>query len=312
MTHPADPAADGRGPVVCVGAHMQALFMHVERIPKEGETVRGWGYRESVDGGKVANVAVAAVRLGAPVRLVTIVGTDQRSEWWLEFFRKQNIDTRGILQFEGPMDIGPALLPPSRIPALVSVSDLSARLDAVTVEQQAELIREASVVACALESPRDGVEAAFRIAKASGATTILNASPAADLSADLTRLTDVLVVNQEEAVSLSGRASPPEGAATLVGPPGPGSVIVTAGPQGAYAARLGEPVAHLSAPKLSRVVDTTGAGDAFVGALAVRLRAGDEILESASFAIRAASFACTREYTMPSFPTLEDLRVFDA
>ena len=73
------------GPIVCVGAHVQGLFMHVERIPSEGESVIGWGYREPRDGGKVANVAVAAARFGAPASLVTVIGTDDRSSDWLDY-----------------------------------------------------------------------------------------------------------------------------------------------------------------------------------------------------------------------------------
>jgi sugar/nucleoside kinase (ribokinase family) len=99
-----------RGPVVCVGAHMQGLFMHVERIPREGESVRGWGFREPLDGGKVANVAVAAARLGVPVRLVTVIGTDARSTRWLATFEAEGVDTKAIIRLEGPMDVGPALI----------------------------------------------------------------------------------------------------------------------------------------------------------------------------------------------------------
>ncbi|MFM7718235.1 MAG: PfkB family carbohydrate kinase, partial [Actinomycetota bacterium] len=148
------------GPIVCVGAHMQGLFMHVERIPLEGESVRGWGYREPWDGGKVANVAVAASRLGAPTRLVTLVGTDERSDRWLARFGSEGVDTSWTGRAAGPMDVGPALLPPSRIPVVIAVTDLGERIDAPFVEERAAAFADASVVACALESPVGGVAAA--------------------------------------------------------------------------------------------------------------------------------------------------------
>jgi ribokinase len=291
---------------------MQGLFMHVERIPHEGESVRGWGFREPLDGGKVANVAVAAARLGAPVRLVTVVGTDERSDRWRAFFDGEGIDTRGMLQLEGAMDVGPALLPPSKVPAVISVGDMSARLVAAVVEHKAELLRDASVVACALESPVDGVEAAFRLGKENGATTILNPSPIIRLTDALVALADVLVANEHEAEMLSdGIDDPAEAAAAIRSRLPLLSVIVTAGERGAYLVEGSGAAAHVPAPRLPEVVDSTGAGDAFLGALAAYLRVGTELGAGVEAAVRAASFSCTREHTMSSFPTEEELDAFE-
>jgi ribokinase len=299
-------SSSGSDPIVCVGAHIQALFMHVERVPREGESVRGWGALMPVDGGKVANAAVAAARLGASVRLITVVGTDARSDWWLAFFQREGVDTAGIIRIEGAMDVGPVLLPPSGIPAIVSVSDLSARLDASAVASRAELIADASVVVCALESPADGVQEAFRIARAKGAVTVLNASPAAPVAPDLAAQTDVLVVNEEEARLLSGARSAEVAAAELLRALDPRAVIVTAGGSGAFVAERGRSMVRVPAP-LVEAVDTTGAGDAFVGALATRIREGAVLTEAVPFAVRAASLSCTRPFTMPSFPTRGEL-----
>jgi ribokinase len=310
--HRAVPPPTEAGPIVCVGAHMQGLFMHVERIPQEGESVRGWGFREPLDGGKVANVAVAAARLGAPVRLVTVVGTDERSDRWRAYFGEQGIDTRGMLQHEGPMDVGPALLPPSKVPAVISVGDMSARLVAAVVERQAELFRDASVVVCALESPVDGVEAAFRLGRENGATTLLNPSPVARLSEDLVALVDVLVANEQEAEVLSdGIDDPGKAAATIQARLPLPTVIVTAGERGAFVVEGGGGAAHVPATRIHEVVDTTGAGDAFLGALAAHLSVGTGLAPSVDASVRAASISCTREHTMPSFPTAEELDAFE-
>lgn len=310
--HPSEPPIMEPGPIVCVGAHMQGLFMHVERIPREGESVRGWGFREPLDGGKVANVAVAAARLGAPVRLVTVIGTDERSDRWIASFIDEGIDTSGIVRLDGPMDVGPALLPPSRVPAVISVGDMSVQLDAPLVERHAELFRGASVVVCALESPVDGVDAALRLGRAHGATTILNPSPVSDDVEDLAVLVDVLVVNEHEAEALSrGMTTPPEAAVEIRARLRVPTVIVTAGARGAFVASGGDGAVHVPAPRLKEVVDTTGAGDAFIGSLAAHLRVTVALQLSVEASVRAASISCTAPHTMPSFPTRRELDAFE-
>jgi len=198
------------------------------------------------------------------------------------------------------------LLPPSGVPAIVSVSDLSARLDASAVASQAHLISDASVLVCALESPVDGVQEAFRIGRAGGAVTVLNASPAAPLAPELVVQTDVLVVNEEEGRLLTGAPSAEVVAAKLAQALDPRAVIVTAGALGAFLAERGASVARIPAPAVE-VVDTTGAGDAFVGAMAARMREGVRLAEAVPFAVKAASLSCTRPFTMPSFPTRAEL-----
>lgn len=307
-------AGDGppSGPVVCVGAHVQGLFMHVERVPREGESVRAWGYREPFDGGKVANVAVAAARLGAPVRLVTVIGTDERSARWLRDLAAEGIGTESIAQVEGPMDVGPALLPPSKIPALATVGDLAARIDAAFVAERAETLADAAVVVCALESPTSGVEEALRRGRLAGATTILNPSPVATLPASMLEVVDVLVANEDEAASLSEPGlGPADAARTIAAARAIPTVIVTAGADGAFVAdaRSNE-VRHAAAPPIERVVDTTGAGDAFTGALSAELRRGASLSGAVELAVAAASLACTREHTMASYAGRDELDAF--
>jgi ribokinase len=295
------------GPVVCLGAHVQGLFMHVERVPREGESVLGWGYREPRDGGKVANVAVAAARFGAPVVLITVIGSDDRSSEWLDYFASEGIDTGDVVRLDGPMDVGPALLPPSKVPAMVTVGDLSRRLDAALATEHAERIRAASIVVCALESPADGVEAAFDIARDAGAATILNPSPVTQLREELIALVDVLVANEDEAKVLAGGPThPAEAAATIRRRWTLPTAIVTTGSDGAFVASDdGDPV-HVPAPTVE-VVDTSGAGDAFVGALAALLREGVPLADAVGTAVTAASLSCTREHTMPAFATAAEV-----
>jgi len=290
------------GSVVVVGAHVQGLFLQVDAVPREGESVMGWGFQEPFDGGKSSNQAVAAARLGAPTVLVSVVGSDERGRRALEFFREQGIDTRYCFQVDGPTDVGFVLLPPSKIPAIATALERNQELDAQTVERASEAIREGDVVVCALEAPQEAVIAAFRIARAARVRTVLNPAPAAALAPELLDLTDVLVPNEHEAAALAGREGPPgELAADLVERLQVPATVVTAGAAGAYVA-AGRGVEHVAATAVEPV-DTTGAGDAFVGALAVRLRAGDTLSKAAAFSVRAATISVTRPGTMTAFAT---------
>jgi ribokinase len=293
-------------PLVVVGAHAQGLFLQVESVPREGESVMGWGFKEPADGGKSSNQAVAAARLGAPTVFVSVVGSDERGERALRFFQQQGIDTRFCFQVEGPTDIGFVVLPPSRIPAIATACDRNQELDAAKIERAGQSIQSGSLVVCALEAPQEAALAAFRIARSGGVRTMLNPAPAAKLDPELLELTQILVPNEHEAAALAGAsASPAELAEELVGRLPVNAVVVTAGAAGAYVAEGGV-VEHVAAPAVESV-DTTGAGDAFVAGLAVRLREGDSLLAASSFAARAASLSVTRPGTMLAFPTADEM-----
>jgi ribokinase len=290
-----------------VGAHVPGLFIEVERVPREGETVLASSLREPPDGGKASNQAVAAARLGAPTVLVTVLGNDERGREARAFFAAQGIDTHWCFEVEGASDVGIVLLPPSRIPAIVSVLDRNKELNAETVEQASAAIRSAALVACTLEAPAEAALAAFRLARAAGARTLLNPAPADGIGDELLSLVDVLVPNEHEAAALVGRSAPPaELASALAAKLPSGAVIVTAGVLGAFLAADARPVRHVPAPKAASV-DTTGAGDAFIGALAARLQAGATLEQATAFAVRAASLSVERAGTMLAFPTAEEL-----
>ena len=295
------------GPIVVVGGHAQGLFLRVHAVPGEGESVLGFGFEEPFDGGKGSNQAVAAARLGAPVALVTVLGRDERGRRAIDFFADQAIDTSWIVEVEGATDVGFVMLPPSAIPAIATAMERNRELNAATVERAAPVLREASVVLSQLETPQEAALAAFRIARTAGALTVLNPSPATALDPELVKLTDLLVPNEHEAADLTGHEGHPgELASKLSGRLAQGAVIVTAGADGAYVSRRGAASAHVEAPACEPV-DTTGAGDAFVGALAVRLRAGEALDDAVSFAVRAASLSVTRPGTMLAFPTPDEL-----
>jgi ribokinase len=296
---------DDTRPIVVVGAHGQSLFMHVAAIPAEGETVVAYGYEETVDGGKATNQAVAAARLGAPVRFVSVVGNDERGRRVLSYLDGQRIDRRWVQVADGPTDVGFVMLSPRRIPAIASCQDLSRLLDRQFVERATRSLGGASIVVCELEAPPACAQAAFELARSAGAMTILNPAPMVPLPEGLLEMVDVLVPNQHEAAIIVGREAPPDELADRLANIAPWAhIIVTAGETGAYVSRAGGSSQHIAAPKV-QAVDTTGAGDAFVGALAACIRDGSSVLEAATFAVSAAALSVTRPGTLDAFATHE-------
>ena len=295
------------GPITVVGTHVAGLLLHVERVPGEGESVLGSRFEEPEDGGKATNQAVAIARLGTPVRIVTLLGNDERGRRWRAILARYGVDTAFVQEADGPTDVGVVLLPPGGIPAIASVVALSQALDESAVERAEDAIRDASLVVCQLEAPLGCALAAFRLGRRHGAPTLLNPAPSAALDDELLALTDVLIPNEHEAVDLVGMAaSPGEHARLLPQRVGGGAAIVTAGADGCYLALAGGPAEHLPAPSVA-ALDTTGAGDAFVGALAVRLRAGDELRDATFWLVRAAAVSVGRPGTMPAYATADEV-----
>jgi ribokinase len=297
---------DRAGPIVVVGSHVAGFVLEVDAVPREGESVLGRGFAEPEDGGKATNQAVAAAKLGAPVRLVTLLGDDERGDRWRGILAGYGMDTTFVMQQPGPTDVGFVLLPPSRIPAIASSIGLSVALEAALIERGRGAIDDASLVICQLEAPHGCALASFRLARAAGARTLLNPAPAEQLAPELLALTDVLIPNEHEAAVLAGReGTSAELAELLCERVGGAAVIVTAGADGCYVATGGQSE-HLPAPRVV-VADTTGAGDAFIGALAVRLREGHVLRDAAAFAVRAAALSVTRPGTMPAYATASEL-----
>ncbi len=300
------------GPIVVVGAHVQGLFMRVAAVPREGETVLGCDYAEPLDGGKATHQAIAAARMAAPTAFVTVLGRDERGGRCRALLEREGIDCRGIMTSERPTDVGFVLLPPSGIPAIVTALDANSQLQAATVGAAAWLIRSASLVVCQLEAPLEAATTAFRLGRDNGARTLLNPAPAAPLDDEVLQLTDILVPNEHEAAVIAGLSGAPADLAQVLARRRPGmAVLVTAGAAGVFAVD-GDGVSwQVPAPEV-QAVDTTGAGDAFVGALAARLHAGDGLQAASAVAVRAASLSTTRAGSIPSLPRWAEYEAFNA
>ena len=298
-------------PSVCVvGAANIDLISYVPRLPVVGETLHGTQFRLGY-GGKGANQAVMAAKLGAEVAMVTKLGKDTFGDGTLENFRSLGIDTTHVTTTdEASSGVAPIFVEPSGDNAIVIVTGANDLISADEIEQARSAMARAGVVVCQLEIPVETTMLALRAARDEGTRTVLNPAPArADLPDELLRLSDVCCPNQGEAALLTGTrvdtVDEAADAAALLRDKGAGSVVVTLGHDGALVCD-DDGVDHLPGESVD-AVDTTGAGDAFVGALAAFLAKGVGLRESARWANRVAALSVRGHGTQTSFPGHEDL-----
>jgi ribokinase len=312
--------------VLVVGSINADLIVTVARHPAPGETVLGDG-GEVLPGGKGANQAVAAARLGAATAIVGAIGMDPNAEPAISGLRAAGVHLAAVSTRPGPTGLAVVTVASDGENTIVVVPGANATVTPGDLEAHRGLFDSAAVVVVQGELPRATIEAAVRMTAAGHARLILNLAPAIDLDPDVVRRADPLVVNEHEAAHalrlLSGAqtsAEPPRqaeqsqqaehaeqaGRAEALCRAGVLSVVITIGAAGALVIdpRSG-PVRHLPAPAVE-VRDTTGAGDAFVGALAARLAAGDGVLDAAGMAVRVAAASVRRTGAQPSYPTTAD------
>jgi ribokinase len=280
--------------IVVVGSINQDYLLRVDHRPGPGETV-GNATLVVSGGGKGANQAVAAAAYGVATALVARLGDDPSAETLARELAAAGVDLRWMKSTPGT-ESGAAFITvtPDGENQIVVAPGANARLGAPDIAAAAEVIAQARVLLLQLEIRLDTVEAAVTQAGPS-TSVVLNAAPASPLPSAIRRRVDVLVVNQHEAATLLGTTEPDAWAASeALRADGTHTVIVTAGAAGATTATAGR-TWHQPAPP-AQVVDTTGAGDAFVGALAARLAATTgrppdypTLHEAVAEAVRAAS-----------------------
>jgi len=286
--------------VVVLGSANLDIVVPVPHHPATGETVLG-GHHDRIPGGKGANQAVAAARLGARVAMVGRVGSDDAGGTLRAALQEAGVDCRH-LAVDGQAASGLALIGVDRSGdnTIIVSPGANGRVGPDDVVAAAPLLASAAVTLVQLEVPAMAVEAALA---ASGGTVVLNPAPASLLSAALLERVDVLVPNRIELAQLAGSAEA-DGLAAVEemarGLPVP-TVVVTLGADGALLVAGGDAVV-LPAPPVE-AVDTTGAGDAFCGAIAEALARGVAIDEATARAVHAGSLATTRRGAQPSLPT---------
>jgi ribokinase len=293
-------------PRICVvGSSNTDLTFRTPRLPRPGETLAGHGFQLGF-GGKGANQAVMAARLGARVAVVSKVGRDAFGAQTLENYRREGIDTTHLLIDEArPSGVAAIVVDDDARNCILVVPGANLGLSPDDVRRATPVIRDADVLLCQLEVPLETTLEAFRVARAAGVRTVLNPAPAAPLADELLRLTDLCVPNETELESLTGMAAATveeaAAAARELARRGRQAVIVTLGSRGALLVD-GERVEHIPAVPVA-AVDPSGAGDAFIGSVAVFLAGGKELGDAARRANAAAALSVTRPGTQSSFPS---------
>ncbi|MEW2496902.1 ribokinase [Streptomyces nodosus] len=291
--------------LLVVGSANADLVVRVERRPAAGETVLGSDLVVH-PGGKGANQAVAAARLGARTALLARVGDDGHGQLLLRSQRAAGVDTAGVLAGGAPTGVALITVDPSGDNSIVVSPGANARLTPEDVRAASGLLGSSRVVSAQLEIPLETVVEVVRNLP-SGTRFVLNPSPPRPLPAELLAACDPLIVNEHEARVIAGGepdGSPEDRAAALLAL-GPRSVVVTLGAEGALVA-TGETMVRVPSVKVD-AVDTTGAGDAFTAALAWRLGTGSSLPEAAAFAARVGAAAVTRPGAQESYPTAEEV-----
>jgi len=312
---PAPPGGDAgsarrRGSVVVVGSANVDHLLRVPRLPAPGETVLAHGGTRQ-PGGKGANQAVAAARLGAAVVFVGCVGDDEDGVLVLDALRAEGVDASEV-EVVGGERTGLALvcLLDGGENAITVVPGANGALPAARAAGVVHrLARPGGVVVVQAEVPPEVVAAALRSAQDAGARGVLNLAPYTPLDPQVLRLADPLVVNEAEASAMVGWDVPDAAGAARAAADlreRARSVVITLGAGGASWADA-EGAGHAPAPAVSAVVDTTGAGDAFVGALAARLAVGDGLADAVAVGVRCGSFAVTAVGAQSSYPVLADV-----
>jgi ribokinase len=271
--------------IVVVGSVNRDLVLAVPHLPAPGETVLGADV-VAQHGGKGANQAVAAARLGRRVALVARVGADDAGTWLRDGLAAESIDV-AYVAVDDAAPSGTALIAvDERGENTIIVSPgANARVGSGDVERAAAALREARVVLLGHEVPEDAVAAA---AAAAGGTVVLNPAPARAVAPEVLARVDVLVPNRGELAALAGHEGDPAALAAGVHP----AVVVTLGAEGALVVAGGR-AERIPAPEVD-AVDTTGAGDAFCGALAAALAGGAELVDAARRAVETAAANVTR------------------
>jgi ribokinase len=294
-----------QGPsLVVIGSTMIDLVVYTDRVPAAGETLVGERF-EFGFGGKGANQAVMARLLGADVVFINRLGDDAYSALTRDNLATYGIDDRHVSESNGTASgVAQIWVEPDGTNRIIIVPGANDDLTSDEVVAGVES-SDARVVLAQLEVPQEATAAGFRAARARGATTLLNPAPAAALDPGLLAVTDWLLPNETEFTLLSGGGDPESDEdlrayADRVGV----RLLVTLGAAGVALLEDDGTIRRIAAPQVD-AVDTTGAGDAFVGSFATALAAGHDVATAIAIGNRCAADSVTRPGTQKSFPDQE-------
>ncbi len=295
-------------PIVVVGSINMDLVAHVERFPREGETLTGTDF-QLYSGGKGANQAVAVARLGHPCILLGAVGQDVFGEKLLSTLSGYGVDTRNVAVVPGPSGTASILVNAAGENSIVVIPGANAHVKPAYLEQHLDLIRNAGMVLLQLEIPLETVEWLVSFCASSGIRVMLDPAPAVSLPPPVIAKLEWFTPNQTEAEFYSGNGHDIEGSLAILFKAGIGNIVLKRGSEGAViASRTGD---RSSAPAFAvTTVDTTAAGDAFNGAFAVALLRGLPLSDCGRFACAAAALSVTRAGAQSSLASNDEVFAF--
>ena len=301
-----------RGTIAVVGSINVDVFARVQRHPSPGETVHGTG-GHTFPGGKGANQAVAAALLGGSVSMVGAVGSDAYAPIALTSLRDAGVAVDAVRHVQGPTGLALVTVSHDGENSIVVIGGANDSMDADAVHRSGAVIENAAIVVAQGEIPVDGGEAILAHVRG---RFVLNPAPVQPLAREVFLAADPLVVNEHEAalvlehLGVEASADDPRAAGEALINEGVRSVVVTLGAQGALVCERSHPDDEVSIEQIPPVrveaVDSTGAGDAFIGGLCVKLSEGESLTHAARFAARVGAFAVTKEGAQPSYPSLSD------
>lgn len=309
---PSAPATSAHaGTVAVVGSLNVDLAAEVRRHPLPGETVIATGSTRS-PGGKGANQALAASRAGARTLMIGAVGEDEDAEVATSLLAEDGVDLSSLARVTAPTGLAIVTVSADGENAIVVVSGANARVDAAAVERARAALAQAAVVVLQGEIPREGIEHAARIAVEQGARAVLNPAPVLELDRDVLTAARPLVVNEHEARAVLAQLEPAadqedDGAvARALHAEGVAEVVLTRGGKGSLLVTADGTLQEIPAQQV-RAVDTTGAGDGFIGALAARLADGATLEDAARRATEFAALSVQRPGAQASYPSRAEL-----
>jgi ribokinase len=297
--------------VTILGIYVADLAFRASRQPHMGETILGSSFAMG-PGGKGSNQTVAAARAGAKVTFITKLGKDNFGDAALVMYAKESVDARAPQ--DPNVSTGAAYIfvqDGTGSNAIIVVPGAAGTISVADVEVNADAIRNAAVFMTQLEQPIPAAIRALEIAKAAGTITIFNPAPAAPLDDSIYKLCDYATPNESEASMLTGVAvsniETARKAADIMLQKGVGTAVITLGGQGSLLHSKTQSI-HIPIFNAGKVVDTTGAGDAFNGGFAAALARGDQPEEAARFGSAVAGISVTRPGTAPSMPYLFEVQ----
>lgn len=296
--------------ILVVGSSNTDMTVKTKALPKPGETVLGGVFTMGA-GGKGANQAVAARRLGGDVKFICKVGRDIFGDNALAHYAEEGLDTSGVLRSDLPSGVALISVDEKAENCIVVASGANNDLLEADIEASKEAIEACGILLLQLETPVPSVLRAAKMAHEAGATVVLNPAPACPLPDELFPFVDLFIPNETELASFSGMpvgdAEQAAAAAAAMQRKGVGKLIVTMGSKGSLICEGGEPV-FVPARKV-KAVDTTAAGDTFCGALCVALSEGKGLKEAAEFATAASALTVQKMGAQNSIPFRKDLTI---